>query len=475
MGLRALRLVNAVVVISAAAIPLIAAGPVAAQGGADCLSKLPTPAAGIAAVYDNHKELGYLFGGASFKDETSGKSVPTILSTVTKLQVFRDPRVGQDLLTHTIPCATDHGTPGGNAFAFASAVWVPDGLDGPGQDPWDNRAYVFGGLKCWSGSCDPNPSPAISAYTPTAATQWQQEVASFPDIVGPNFPRGRHGGRYGTSAVFVPAQNPAVPLSFENKAYVFGGIDATSSYLDHIVVFDPKFRTVKLLGETGFPKIIHTSAVYAPLTSECPEGCIYIFGGYKQIAANKEYDNGILRFDLQTGQVTRSLIALLTSRLGTSAVWVPEKPNQLCGPCMAPNKEEPKQDYYSKKFLCLEGCAYVFGGRSAATSGAPATSWQQALRFDPSADPSNQDRASTWPVPKGELKPPRWGTAALWIPWLENVIVLGGATVGVDPASDECYAKPRECFSDQIHPMVPDGYIRGTSLLAGVPPTSTST
>lgn len=471
-----------------ATLALLVAGVLipAAAGRADdpCVTtlRIPEPIVGSAAALDPVNRYAFIFGGQTWQLKSttnedgsiSTTAVPRMTRSIYRAQVFTTSGTSRICLTG--PSALPR------PLGFAAVGFVPD--DANPATLFDNRAYIFGGLHCYNvgGGCGTRHSESILRYNPSAAAGHEvSEVGKLPAIPGQG-----SGARYAGAAAWFPAADASSPLPWENKVYVFGGIKMSDSRLtDQVVAYDPAANTsslVTLHPEFPAPSIALSAAVYARWENtafpgdpeDCPDGCIYLFGGIYQLASDLFVTAKVHRFDPSTGRFTAARSRLLTPRYGLSAAWVTGEEHPFDG-------DDPKTDTFgSGQSLCRYGCGYVFGGRGPLSRDTDAEaqeigtcdpssdancapyrsepeeiSWDETLKFDPSLNGAAGDVTTTYPVTRSVYTPGRWGTSAVWFPHLKNGYIFGGATTRIDPGASECYGQPTSCILDQIVPVIP--------------------
>lgn len=322
---------------------------------------LPEPVAGAASVYDPVHRYAYLVGGQTWQlrstvtenGQIDTAAVPRMSDKIYRFQAFRS-GTSSFRICMTGPEAMPR------PLGYPAIAFVPD-------DQNSSTAYISGGIHCFNvgGGCGTRHSDAIFRYLPGAAAGKEiQEMTKLPLVPGQ-----ASGARYASASAFVPSVDPSNPQPHENKVYVFGGIKTNDfGITNQVVHYDPVTRSASLIpSDPDFPhpQIALASAMYARWTNsadpsdpeDCPEGCIYLFGGFYQMGAELLVTSYAHRFDPASGQIRTVRSRLMTPRYGTNAVWVSGPEHPFTG-------DAPRTDTFgSGRTLCRFGCAYIIGGR----------------------------------------------------------------------------------------------------------------
>lgn len=295
---------------------------------------------------------------------------------------------------------------------------------------------------------DPNSSNVTTAL---------QKVADLPP--GKVWTRER----YATTAVWFP-QVGSTPQPYENKVYVFGGIHSgndsgnEAKYLGDIVIFDPKTNNVTLKSDL-VDRIQGMSSVFAAWSdifasdADCPQGCIYLFGGQLDRAVDPEVamirritpstEGGSIKIDIKNAGPT-----LMKGLVGTSAIWapplvqLPDLPTEL-----------PSNLGRTIRKECIYGCAYIGGGfPSENPPGAPFASKVVQL-FDPQ---SQRQRTDEFPV---HTFTARFAASSIWIADDGNPATTydgkGYFFGGLNANFTASQCQVTDCFLKDIVPLVP--------------------
>lgn len=101
--------------------------------------------------------------------------------------------------------------------------------------------------------------------------------------------------------------------------YVFGNyLDP----MDQIVRYDPVNGATEVI-DTPLPRLILASSAYDPrITPDCPEGCIYLFGGLTVVGSSAAASTSIYRFDIWSEEVVEMDATLSWGSVGTSVALI---------------------------------------------------------------------------------------------------------------------------------------------------------
>jgi N-acetylneuraminic acid mutarotase len=226
-----------------------------------------------------------------------------------------------------------------------------------------------------------------------------------------------------------------------SNAYIFGGYDNVSSYLNQVARYDPSTDTLTTMTAAFPTERGWTSAVWDGSNA-------YIFGGYNNTAS---YLNQILRYNPATDTATLMTADLPTGRFGTSAVWdgsnayifggfywdgsqhfldeiVRYSPSTNTVTTMSATLPTPREDTSA----VWDGSnAYIFGGWDGQNV------LDQVVRYDPATDTVTLMDA-TFPTPN-HLMGAVWDGSNVFLFGGANSNLFSGAQDGIvrfNPATD---------------------------------------